>query len=56
MQEIPIRFLGREDPWRRDRLPTPVFMGFPRGSAAKETTCNVQDLGFFPGLGRSRTT
>ena len=25
-------FLGREDPWRRDRLPTPVFLGFPGGS------------------------
>ena len=23
-------------PWRRDRLPTPVFLGFPCGSAGKE--------------------
>ena len=27
--------------WRRDRLPTPVFLGFPGGSADKESTCNV---------------
>jgi len=39
--------------WRRDRLPTPVFLGFPGGSAGKESTCNVRDLGLIPGLGRS---
>ena len=41
-------------PWRRDRLPTPVFWGFPCGSAGKESTCNVRDLGSIPGLGRCR--
>ena len=40
-------------PWRRDRLPTPVFLGFPCGSAGKESACNVGDLGSIPGLGRS---
>ena len=25
MQETPVRFLDREDPQRRERLPTPVF-------------------------------
>ena len=40
-------------PWRRDRLPTPVFLGFPYGSAGKESACNVRDLGLIPGLGRS---
>ena len=40
-------------PWRKDRLPTPVFLGFPGGSAGKESTCNVEDLGLIPGLGRS---
>ena len=40
-------------PWRRERLPTPVFMGFPGGSDGKESTCNVGDLGLIPGLGRS---
>ena len=43
--------LGRF-PWRRDRLPTPVFLGFPCGSAGKESACNVGDLGLIPGLGR----
>ena len=28
-------------------------MGFPSGSAGKESTCNVGDLGSIPGLGRS---
>ena len=35
------------------RLLTPVFLGFPCGSAGKESTCNVGDLGSIPGLGRS---
>ena len=28
-------------------------MGFPGGSAGKESTCNVGDLGLIPGLGRT---
>ena len=40
-------------PWRRDRLPTPVFWGFPCGSAGKDSTCNSGDLGSIPGLGKS---
>ena len=43
----------RKIPWRRDKLPTPVFLGFPYGSASKESACNVGDLGLIPGLGRS---
>ena len=39
--------------WRRDRLPTPVFLGFSGGSAGKESACNAGDLGSIPGLGRS---
>ena len=38
--------------WRRDRLPTPAFLGFPCGSAGKESACTVGDLGSIPGLGR----
>ena len=53
MQESPVRFLGWEDLWRRDRLPTPVFLGFPCGSAGKESAHNVGNLGSIPGLGRS---
>ena len=30
-----------------------VTLGFPDGSAGKESTCNVEDLGLIPGLGRS---
>ena len=43
----------RKIPWRRDRLPTPVFLGFPGGSAGKESVCHVGDLGSIPGSGRS---
>ena len=34
-------------------LPTPIFLGFPGGSAGKESTCNVGDLSLILGLGRS---
>jgi len=54
MQETVVQFLGGEDfHWRRNRLPTPVFLGIPAGSASKESTSNVGDLGSIPGLGRS---
>ena len=39
--------------WRRDRLPIPVFLGFPCTSAGKESVCNAGDLGSIPGLGSS---
>ena len=38
--------------WRRNRLPTPVFLGFPGGSDGKESTCIVGDLGSVPGVGK----
>ena len=53
LQETLVQFLGREVCWRRDRLPPPVFLGFPCGSAGKESACNAGDLGLIPGLGRS---
>ena len=40
-------------PWRRDRLSTPVFLGFRGGSDGKESACNAGDLGSIPELGRS---
>ena len=49
VQETLVRFVGRE----MDRLPTPIFLGFPFGSADKESACNAGDLGLIPGLGRS---
>jgi len=30
------------------------YLGFPGGSAGKESTCNARDLDSIPGLGRSR--
>ena len=53
MQETPVRFVGGEDPLEKDRLPTPVFLGFPCDSAGKEFACNARDLCSIPGLGRS---
>ena len=53
MQETLLQFLVWEDPLEKDRLPTPVFLGFPCSSAGKESTSNVGDLGSIPGLGRS---
>ena len=32
---------------------TPLFGGFPGGSAGKESTYNAGDLGLIPGLGTS---
>ena len=53
MQETSVRFLGQKIHWRRDKLPTSVLLGFPFGSAGKESTCNRGDLGSIPGLGWS---
>ena len=46
MQGTLVQLLG----W--DRLPTAVFLGFPHGSAGKESACNVADPGLISGLGR----
>ena len=49
-----VTVLGQEDSLsRRDRLLTPVFLGFPGGSDGKEFPCNVGDLSLIPGLRRS---
>ena len=52
MQQTPVRFL-EQIPWRRNRLPTPVFLGFAGVSEGKESACKEGDLGSIPGLGRS---
>ena len=36
MQETLVRLPVTKIPWRRDRLPTPVFLGFPGGLDSKE--------------------
>ena len=53
MQKTPVQFLGQKILCRRDRLPSPVFLGFLGGSAGKESACSVGDPGLIPGLGRS---
>ena len=52
MQETPVWFLGQEYLLEKDRLPSQVFLGFPGGSAGKESTQSTRDLGLIPGLGR----
>ena len=52
IQDTPVRILGEEIHWS-DRLPTPVFLGFPCGSVGKESACNAGDLGLILALGRS---
>ena len=42
MQETLVQFLGWEDRQRRNRPPTPVFLGFLYGSAGKESTSNAE--------------
>ena len=39
-------------PWRRGRLPTPVFLGFSSGSRGNESACSTGDLGLIPGYER----
>ena len=46
MQEAPVWF-----PWRKNRLLTPVSVGFPGGSDDKESTLSVEDL-CFPWVGK----
>jgi len=43
----------RKIPWKRDRLPTPAFLGFPGGSDGKECTCGAGDMCSILRLGRS---
>jgi hypothetical protein len=40
-------------PWRREWLPSAVFLGFPGGSDGQEFACNAGDSGSIPGSGRS---
>ena len=43
IQETPVRALGREDPWRREELPTPVFL--PGESPWTEEPGGLQSMG-----------
>ena len=53
MQESLVQLPGGQIRWRRDSLPTPLFLGSPGGSVGKESACNAGDLGPVPGSGRS---
>ena len=53
MQKTPLSSWVGKIRWRRDRLATPAFLGFPCGSSGKESTHNAGDLGLIPGLGKS---
>ena len=53
VQKTLVWFLGWEDPLEKDRLPIPVFLGFPNGSDGKESSCNAGDLSLIRGLDRS---
>ena len=53
MQETLVQLLGQEYLLEKGYLPTPIFLGFPGGSAGKESACNAGDLGLIPGLGKS---
>ena len=52
MQETLVRFLSQEDPLEKGWGAHSSILGLPCGLAGKESTCNVGDLGFIPGLGR----
>ena len=53
VQETPVQVLGQEDPLEKGLATHSSILGLPCGSAGKESTCNVGDLGLIPGLGRS---
>ena len=60
IQETPVWFLGCKIHWRRDRLPTPVFLGFPCGLAVKNLPAMwetwVWFLGWEDPLGKEKVT
>ena len=45
--------MDQEDLLEKGEATNPVFLGFPCGSAGKESACTVGDLGSIPGLERS---
>ena len=53
MWETWVQSLGWEDPLEKQYATHASILGFPCGSAGKESACNVEDLGSIPGLGRS---
>ena len=52
MQETLVQFLSPEDLLEKGETTPSSILGLPGGSADKESTCNVGDLGLIPGFGR----
>ena len=52
MQETWVRSLGWEDPLETGKATHSSILGFPCGSAGKESTCNAGNLGSTPGMRR----
>ena len=54
MQEIPVRFLGWEDPLEKGQVTPSSILGLPWWLRRyKESTHSAGDLGSIPGLGKS---
>ena len=53
IQETLVRFLGQEDTLEKGLATHSSILGFPCGTAGKESACNAGDLGSISGLGRS---
>ena len=45
MQETPVQFLGQEDALEKEQPTHSNSLGFPGGSAGKESICKTGDLG-----------
>ena len=60
MLETPVQSWVRKIPWRRDKLPTPVSLGFSGGSDSKNLLAmletSVQSLGWEDSLKEGLTT
>ena len=52
MQEMPVQFLGQEDPLDGQDTYS-CILGLPWCSVDKESACDAGDLGLIPELGRS---
>ena len=52
MKETQFSFWVGKIHWRRDKLPTPIFLGFPGSSVGKESAFNEGDPSSIPGFGR----
>ena len=53
MQETPVQFLDQEYSLEKGQATHSSILGFPCGSAGKESTCNAGDLDSISGSGRS---